>query len=92
MNEKFEAFKAQYEIMLSRREEGPEVGQVHGPFDPRDSLSEDFRALGGQQRAQPKDRQASPADFDGLTPRGRFEENLEVDPFSESEEGAPQKH
>lgn len=78
--------------MQSRRVDGLEVDQARGPFDPSDSLSEDLRALGSQRRPESKDGRVSPADFDGLTPQGRFEENLEVDPFSESEEGAPQKH
>ena len=87
VNEKFEAFKVQYEIMQSRREEGVEADQVRGPFDPNDSWNEDISALGGRRRPETKS-----GHFDDSTPRGRFEENLEVDPFSDSEEGAPQKH
>jgi hypothetical protein len=45
VNEKFEAFKMQYEIMLNKREDGLEVDHGIRPFELDDSLSDDVRAL-----------------------------------------------
>jgi hypothetical protein len=68
VNEKFEAFKTQYEFTLKQREEGLEVDQASQPIDLNDSQSEDFKALRAQLTGKSKAGHDELADSIASTP------------------------